>query len=302
MGFNKYLISVLYGKCMETVTIQQGAAVYPVGLTHMHRPPGTIYYRGKSLDAVMARSRVAVVGSRSITPYGRAVTRQLSTQLAEQGIAIVSGLALGVDAEAHQAAVDAGGLTMAVLPSAVETIVPRANQRLSERILASGGILLSNYPAGSQNHKGNFVARNELVAALSDALLITEAARNSGSLHTAQFALDLGIPVMVVPGNITSPASVGTNHLLKSGAVPVTSYRDVMRVLGLESKLESASNIKGDNPQQQAILTLIGQGLSDASELLGSSKLEVGVFNQTLTMLEITAKIRPLGANHWGLV
>jgi DNA processing protein len=199
---------------MDTVIINRGEDTYPAILEQLHRPPPQIYTRGGSLTELMKRPKVAIVGSRLISPYGRQVTRQLSRQLAEQGIVIVSGLALGVDAQAHEAALEAGGLTLAVLPSPVEQIAPVTNHWLGQRIIKSGGALISEYPVGSTNFKENFVARNQLVAALSDVLVITEAAEKSGSLHTARFALELGKNVLAIPGNITSRVSVGTRVAL----------------------------------------------------------------------------------------
>src|SRR5207244_4380589 len=137
---------------------------------------------------------------------------------------------LGVDAVAHQAALDAGGLTIAVLPSPLEEIYPVSHRRLAMQILEKGGALISEFPEGTPAFRGNFIARNRLVSGLSDALLITEAAEKSGSLHTARFALEQGREVLAVPGNITSITSAGTNNLLKAGAAPVTSYEDVMYV------------------------------------------------------------------------
>ncbi len=135
---------------------------------------------------------VAIVGTRKPTPYGREVTYQLSYELAKRGIVVVSGLALGTDGIAHQAALDAGGTTIAVLPTPLESIHPRTHWRLAERIVKSGGALLSEYSEHDGVYKGNFIARNRIVTALSDAVLITEAAARSGTLSTANFALEQG--------------------------------------------------------------------------------------------------------------
>lgn len=267
----------------------------------MHRSPAALYCRGRPLADIMQRPRVAIVGSRAISPYGRDITRTLARQLAERGVVIVSGLALGVDAEAHRAALAVGGLTMAVLPVPVQTPAPPSNARLAEQIVQHGGTLLSTYVAGSENHKGNFVERNEVVAALSQIVLITEAAQGSGSLHTARFAQDLGVHTMVVPGNITSRVSVGTNMLAKNGeAGIVTGVNDVLRALDLPGTAK-ALRPHGDTPDEQQLLDLIEQGITDGQQLLERSQQTVSEFNQALTMLEINGKIVPLGANHWGL-
>lgn len=267
----------------------------------MHRPPGTLYYRGSDLAAIMERPRVAVVGSRLISPYGRQVTRQLVRGLAGAGVVIISGLAIGVDAQAHEAALSVGGTTVAVLPSPVTAVTPSVNRRLAAQILEGQGGLLSAYPPGSSNHKGNFVARNELVAALSNLVIITEAAQKSGSLHTAAFAHGIGIEVHAVPGNITSPMSVGTNNLIKSGqAGTITDYHDVLRLLNMQQP-SVTRRPTGDTPEQQRLLDLLNQAISNGDELLQLSQLSVPVFNQTLTMLEMSARIVPLGANRWAL-
>jgi DNA processing protein len=140
-----------------------------------------------------------------------------------------------------------------------------------------------------------------LIAGLSQAVLIPEAAAKSGSLHTAQFALEQGREVLAVPGNITSATSGGTNNLIKTGATPVTTTQDILAALGLDNATQQTVIPLADTPEEHVILQLIKQGISDASELLIRSKLSAPAFNQTLTMLEITGRIKPLGANHWSL-
>lgn len=273
----------------------------PEILRQIPSPPKELFVLGE-LDALLLRPRLTVVGSRSVTAYGRQVTTKLAGELAAQGIVIVSGLALGVDALAHRAALEAGGLTIAVLPAGLDAIYPATHRQLAQQILASGGALVSEYPPGSVAFKQNFIARNRLVSGLGDGLLITEAAEKSGSLHTARFALEQGRDVMAVPGNITSPTSVGTNNLIKSGATPVTTTEDVLHVLGLQPRAEATKPIpRGANATEQTLLTLILAGTYDGDELLLRSQLDAALFNQTLTMLEITGKIRALGANQWGV-
>ncbi|CAN5195019.1 hypothetical protein BH09PAT3_BH09PAT3_2980 [soil metagenome] len=285
---------------MDVLTLTPNDTGYPLALHQMHRPPTTLYYRG-DFTSLIQKPRVAIVGSRTVSPYGKQVTKQIAEQLAGQGMVIVSGLAIGVDAIAHQAALSVGGLTMAVLPSPVETPLPTTNHQLAERILRGGGALVSSYPQGSVSHKGNFVERNELVAALSGVVVITEAAQKSGSLHTAGFALDLGVTVLAVPGNVTSRVSVGTNQLIKAGKAGVaTNALDVLQELGITKSLQSSAQ-QGENPLEQSILDLIANGIHEGSELQEQSGQTISVFNQALTMLEITGKVMALGANRWGL-
>ncbi len=275
------------------------AKSYPAPLREIASPPKELYYIGAEPTLWLKRPRVAIVGSRAVTPYGHTITDQLATALAERGITIVSGLALGVDTIAHEAAVRAGGLHIAVLANGLDKIYPANNTQLAKRILESGGALISEYPEGTPSFKQHFVARNRIVAGLADALLITEASEKSGTLHTARFALEQGIDVLVVPGNITSPNSVGCNNLIKSGALPVTSVADILQVLGAGNLTETSYIHKGDNPAEQAILDLLYTGLSDGHELLQKTQLSSDLYSQTLTMLELSGKIRPLGNNHW---
>lgn len=254
---------------------------------------------GGTFDELLQRPLVAIVGSRKVTAYGKTVTRMLAADLARAGVVIVSGLAIGVDGIAHQAALDAGGLTIAVMPCGLDRIYPTIHHNLARQILQQGGALLSEYPEGTITYPSNFIGRNRLVSGISSAVLITEASEKSGTLHTARFALEQGKDVLAVPGNITSPTSTGTNNLLKTGAVPVTSSQDVFHVLGIQAA--SLEPPKGDTPQQQLILDLIYGGTSDGAELLTASKVSTSQFNQAITMLEITGKVRPLGANQWSL-
>src|SRR5690349_13682617 len=150
---------------------------------------------------------VAIIGTRKPSAYGREVGYRLAYDLAKRGVVIVSGLALGMDAIAHKAALDAGGTTIAVMPGGLDRIYPATNTALGERIIANGGALISEYPAGEQIFPGNFIARNRIVAGIADGVLVVEAAIKSGTLHTASFALDYGRPVMAVPGEITNPMS-----------------------------------------------------------------------------------------------
>lgn len=261
----------------------------------------TLYICSDNLDDLLSRPRVAIVGSRKVTPYGKAVTSQFAGDLARQGVVIVSGLAYGVDAIAHEAALEAGGLTIAVLPSSLERIYPTGHTGLARRIIEQGGALISEYPPGSTiAYKNQFVERNRIVSGMSDALLITEAAINSGTMHTARFALEQGKDVLAVPGNITSPTSAGTNNLIRVGALPATEPQDVLNVLGLQSQAAKPA-VKGSTPDEQLILNLLSQDIHDGHELLARASLPITEFNQVLTMMELTGKVKALGANQWAI-
>ncbi|MBC7581357.1 DNA-protecting protein DprA [Aeromicrobium sp.] len=274
----------------------------PDRLKSIPSAPKQIFHAGADLSELLQRPVVAIVGSRKVTPYGQQVTIKLARELAEQGVVIVSGLALGVDALAHQAALQAGGLTIAVLPSPIEQIAPSSHTQLAQRIAEQGGALISEYPAGMPALVQNFVARNRLVAGLSDALLITEAALKSGSLHTARFALDQGKDVLAVPGNITNPIAAGVNNLIRAGATPITCTEDVLSVLQMHFNVLAPLKVAtGANHYEQTVIDLLKTGLTDGEQLQRGSRLDIAAFNQTLTMLELSGKIRPLGAGNWAL-
>lgn len=274
--------------------------VFPDALREIPESPKELYVLG-NIDGLMEAKRLAVVGSRHVSPYGKQVTTQLVEEVAARGVVIISGLALGVDAIAHKATLAVNGKTVAVLACGLDKFYPSTNARLGEEILEKGGAIVSEYPIGTPPRRENFIARNRLVSGLSEAVLITEAAMKSGTLHTAGFALDQGRTVMAVPGNITSPNSAGTNQLIKTGAIPVTESADILLALKINTAERKQQTLIGDTPEELIVLKLIASGISDGGELLDRSGLAAPLFNQTLTMLEIAGKVRPLGAGHWGL-
>lgn len=282
---------------VNTVTLK-GSAV-PEQLHRLHQPPKQLFVKG-DLPSLMLRHRIAVVGSRKASPYGRAVTSSLVSDLVRRGTVIVSGLALGVDSIAHNTCVQQAGATIAVLPSPLDAIYPRAHAHLAQSILDHEGALVTEYDQGNSVRRDQFIARNRIIAGLAEALLITEAAENSGSLHTARFALELGLPVFAVPGPITSPLSAGTNNLIKAGAFPVTSIDDISAVMRWDMHQESLTP-HGENAAEQAILDLLAQGVSEGADIQALSGLTPAVFGQAMTMLELRSFIRPLGADQWSL-
>lgn len=284
---------------MKVNKITPSSPDFPEYLKNIPSPPKLLYVLG-DLAPLKHTKVVGIVGSRAVTPYGQQTTTRLAEELSQRGIAIVSGLALGVDALAHKAAVQQNGYTVAVLANGLDTIQPSTNRNLAIKILELGGAIISEYPEGTPGLKQNFVARNRLVSGLSDGLLITEATERSGSLHTANFALDQGKVVMAVPGNITSGNSAGTNNLIKTGAVPVTNVNDVLTALNLESETTNVS-VMGANAKEAIILEFMKRGITDINELQKASELTPEQFSQTMTMLEITGKIRPLGSAQWAI-
>ena len=244
---------------------------------------------------------VAIVGSRKPTAYGKEVTYQLAYDLAKRGIVILSGLALGVDSIAHQAALDAGGLTIAVLPSSVDDIYPRTHSNLAKQIIASGGAIISEYESETRIYKTNFLERNRIVSGLADALIVTEAAIRSGTLSTVGHALEQGREVFAVPGNITSPLSAGCNALIKQGAAPITSAQDVLEVIAPDLLDEQQPLALGNTPIETKIISLLKSGIRDGDQLQEETGIDASEFAQTLTMLELGGTIRSLGGNQWTL-
>jgi DNA processing protein len=287
---------------MNIKKVKLSSPDYPERLRQIDSPPKALYHAGASLVELLKRPTVAIVGTRKISTYGRQATTDLARRLAEQGVVIVSGLALGVDATAHRAALEAGGLAIGVLPSPLEKIVPATNRRLANQIIENGGALVSEYEAGLPPFKQYFIARNRIMSGLADAVLITEAGAKSGALYTAEFANKQGREVLAVPNNIYQVGSIGVNNLIKTGqAGLVTGYKDILHALGLNDHKTPARAVKGRNRHEQTVLDLLLEGVSAGDELLQQSNLSTSEFNQVLTMLEIGGKIRPLGANNWSI-
>jgi DNA processing protein len=262
-------------------------------------PPEIIFFNG-----VLPAERVptvAIVGTRKPTAYGKEVAHQLAFELAKKGVVIVSGLALGTDAIAHRAALEANGTTLAVLANSVDTIYPRNHAALAEAIIANGGAILSEYEPPTSARSYQFLARNRIVSGLSDAIIIVEAAARSGTLSTAMHALEQGKDLFVVPGNITSPLSAGCNTLLKRGAYPVTCTQDILEVIAPQLLKTQTILPLGSTPLESKIIVLLQTGIRDGDQLQEQSGIAPSEFSQAITLMEINGIIRGLGANQWTL-
>lgn len=261
--------------------------------------PKSLWYTGKLPKNAPS---VAIVGSRKPTEYGRHVTQKLASQLAARGVIIVSGLALGHDGLAHRGALDGGGITIAVLGSGLNELTPRTNRGLAEEILKRDGAIISEYEPDLPVHAGSHLERNRLISALADVVVVVEAGFRSGTLNTAMHALEQGRELMAVPGNITSPLSVGCNKLIAQGATPVTSTDDVLEKLGLVSIAENDGDLPlFNNDAERLVVDLIKSGMSDGEQIIAELGQTVSEFNRTITNLEIAGIVRPLGANRWML-
>jgi DNA processing protein len=269
-------------------------------LTSIPRPPQALYYSGTLPNKRQAS--VAIVGTRKPSPYGREVTQRFARDLAARGVVIVSGLALGVDAIAHTAALETKGTTIAVLANGLHKIYPHTNRTLGERILTDGGAILSEYETGVDPRPYHFLQRNRIVSGLADAILITEAAARSGTLNTAMHALEQGREVFVVPGNITSPLSAGCNALLRQGATPATCSEDILSVIAPSTSSASQRALPlASSPLEAKIIELLQAGIRDGEELQQQSCASASEFSSAITMLEINGAVSPLGMNRWSL-
>jgi len=236
--FEKYLQKL---KRAKVEFIPFGDKFYPPRLSQIDSPPIGLFTKGNK-NLLLEQNNIGVVGARKITSYGREVTEKIVSELARNYIVITSGMAMGVDSRAHKTCLANNGKTIAVLGCGVDCPYPRENEKLYENILDSGGLVISEYPLGMNANAGTFPARNRIIAALSLAVLITEAAEDSGSLITADYSLKFGKRVFAVPGPINSRMSMGTLKLLKEGAVLVSSGEDIISELNIKNKKLNIKN------------------------------------------------------------
>ncbi len=274
--------------------------IFPAQLLEISWPPFALYVRGQ-LPKKWTPA-LAMVGTRKATPVGLRFAEQLAGDLARRGVIIISGLALGVDAASQHGAIAGGGITVAVLASGLDRITPQTNSRLGEQILQKGGAIISEYPIGTESVPRLFLERNRIVSGLSQAALIIEAPKRSGTLSTARFAIEQNRDVLVVPGGINNPNYEGSNELLKQGAQLVTGISDVLQTLGLDEQPEKATMRFPflDDPQQKimAYLTELGEpvhtdALSDALKISGQQ------ISESLAMLTIMSIVKEEGGRYY---
>ena len=208
---------------IKEITIE--SEKYPELLKQIYDPPKCLYVIG-NVD-ILNNPSIAIVGCREATEYGKKAATYFSYNLAKQNINIVSGLAKGIDSFSHIGALQAYGKTIAVIGSGLDIIYPKENEQLAKRIIEQGGAIISEYPLGTRPEKEHFPARNRIISGMSQGVLVVEAKEKSGSLITAECAMEQGKEVYAVPGNINSLNSVGTNNLIKDGAIPVSKFTDL---------------------------------------------------------------------------
>lgn len=268
---------------IEVVPI--GGAAYPARLLELSDPPPLLFLRGRT--ELLADPSVAVVGSRRATAYGRRTAARLGAALARAGVVVVSGLALGVDGEAHRGALDAGGGTLAVLGAGADVEHPAGHAHL-HRAIAHDGLLVSEFAPGTQPAPHHFPRRNRIMAALARAVVVVEAAERSGALITARIALDLGREVLAVPGPIDAPTSVGSNALLADGAAPALGVEVVLRAIGIEEppRARAAAPAPGVGDSATVWAALDAHPLP-VDEIAGRTSLPAGRALAALSLLEL---------------
>jgi len=269
---------------------------YPPLLREIYAPPPLLYYKG-SLNDNSWLSALAIVGTRKATSYGQHAIEKIIKDLNGSNITIVSGLALGIDALAHQNALANNLITISFLGCGVDQIYPRTNQLLSEKIIKQGGALISEFPPKTKPFKSNFPRRNRLIAGSCFATLVIEAAQKSGALITARYALDENREVMAVPGPIYNESSEGANDLLKSGAKLITSGHDILNSLNLDIlKIQQDNkNLLNSNCDDIKIIEALQLGPSYINDIAKSTGLDMNVINSRLVIMEMKGLVKNIG-------
>lgn len=277
---------------------------YPSLLKEIYDPPTVLYFKG---EIPLGRA-IAIVGTRSITGYGKVVTERFAKFLAETGITIISGLARGVDSLAHQSAISVDGKTVAVLGGGLNNIFPAENEGLASRISNNFGAVISEFPPDFASLPGNFPARNRIISGLSLAVLVTEAAEDSGSLITARDALEQGRDVFAVPGPITSDRSKGTAILIKQGARLVTDPEEILEELGIDqvqsarfarrAKLQVQNDLQLSEDEKK-ILEYLKNETKHLDEICRELKLSTPLVSSSLIKMEIRGLVQSLGGGNY---
>jgi len=271
---------------------------YPQRLKEIDQPPPVLYIRGEYLpDDLFA---VAIVGTRRVTPYGRQITEELSSFLGANGLTVVSGLARGVDAIAHQASLKAGGRSLGILGSGVDKIYPPEHRALAEQMMERGAII-SDYAPGTPPDASNFPPRNRIISGLSLAVVVVEAGETSGALITAEFAAEQGREVFAVPGSILAPQSKGTNKLIQNGALPLLNVNDLMQALDITrvGEQKAARKIMPADAIEAKLLTLLTNEPLHVDEIRNQSELPIEKVSAALVLMELKGLVRQVGGMNY---
>ena len=264
---------------------------YPKKLKEIYGAPPILYYKGTNIFNADTPS-IAIVGSRKATPYGMSTAATLAKELSECGINIISGLATGIDASAHRSCISAGGVTGAVLGCGIDVVYPASNKELYIQIEQSGGMILTEFSPGTASVSTNFPQRNRIISGICDGVIVVEAAASSGSLITANYALEQGRDVYAVPGNITSAQSVGTNTLIRQGARLVTCGKDVIEdMYDILRNIYPAAQEKNDIPEldkdQSAVYNAVSSGNNTVNGISKCLNMPIGTVMGVVSALEL---------------
>ena len=276
----------------EIEIIQIDSPFYPDNLKVIKNPPDQLYCIGNL--SLLSRKSVAVIGSRKYTLYGKIVAQMIGKELAKAGIPVVSGLAYGIDSFAHEGTVNAGGEAIAVLGTGIDVIHPARNANLYNRI-AKSGLIISEYPPGTPGAKYTFPQRNRIISAISESVVVVEAGLNSGSLITTDFANEQGKSIYAVPGNINSQFSVGTNKLIKDGAIPMISISDIVSdVKDFEYIPQEIENTLGSD-ELEVYKEIQKSSCCSIDSIAHNLNKNTGKVSAILTVLEIKGVITTYG-------
>ncbi len=261
-------------------------ADYPTQLRHIHRPPVVLYLRG-SLQGLS--HTLAIIGTRKFSTYGEHMCYQLAAELGKAGMTIVSGMALGIDSIAHQGCLESGGKTVAVLGGGLDDTVlyPKQNYHLAQRILATGGALLSEFPPLMKPRKEFFPQRNRIVSGISQGILVIEAPIKSGTMITVDFGLEQNKDIFALPGNANQKSSEGTNHLIKQGAYLVTEAEDVLKIYNVDITLEQRY-LQEFPPEQQRVIEYLTEQSATLGQISEALQVDLTDLMTSVSLLELT--------------
>ncbi len=273
---------------------------YPQLLKNIYDPPYIFYYHGDI--QILKEFCIAVVGSRQATHYGMVQARRFGKELVQEGIVVVSGMARGVDTEAHQGALEAGGKTVAVLGSGLDVVYPPENRKLYNRICQSG-LVLSEFPPHTHPEPGNFPARNRTISGLCRGIVVVEAEKRSGALITADFALEQGRDVFAIPGSINSKKSEGTNNLIKQGAYLLSGIEDILTEYGMkeENKLPQVRQglLFDLDDEESLVLKFLEDQSLHIDSLMAKTGMSHGILSTIVLKMELKGIIRALPGNYY---
>ena len=273
----------------KTEMIDIKSVEYPARLRNIPDPPKQLYCSGNT-ELLSARS-IGVVGARKNTVYGKNVALMIGRRLAESGIAVTSGLAMGIDGFSHEGALEADGKVIGVLGGGIDVMGPQRNRDLMMRGLEKGGLVVSEYPPMYPANNWTFPARNRIISGLSEALVVVEAGLNSGSLITAKHASEQGRTVYAVPGNINSHVSIGCNLLIRDGAVPLIIIDDLIRDIGAEPKAASSADIRLDSDEMKIFEVVRSMSGATIDEISAGTGFNTQLVNSLITVMEIKGLI-----------